>query len=81
MYEYTRRIYRISDGAPLNVVVNKVGGGTVGESYDSEYWDARIYDAGKLVWESGPKLYIGGSTDHKRAAYLAVEWYEDTFSE
>lgn len=76
-FECTIIIHHTYDGTPFQVSVNKVGGGTVGESYRSEMWDVTIHNmSDEKVFGTDSSLYLGGEATHVDAAYAAMEFFE-----
>lgn len=66
------------DGRIVAILVFKVGGGTVGESYDG-YWDAAISYRGETEWQTGEtfseKIYTGTPKTHEEIVDLAMDFY------
>ena len=66
-YEYTTTIHG------LKVMVNKVGGGTVGKSYSQEDWKVTVMNGDEFVLDCEP-MYCGMPTSHAQAARMAAEY-------
>lgn len=76
-FECTIIIHHSYDGTPFQVGVNKVGGGTVGESYTDEMWDVSIHSmSDEKVFSTDSSLYLGGEATHVDAAYAAMGFFE-----
>lgn len=66
---------RTPRGTPVQVKVWKVGGGTVGKSYNNELWAFVIRNRMREnVIFQGDDLKIPGETKHKDVPAAAMEW-------
>lgn len=58
--------------SPLGVAVDKVGGGTVGQSYGQERWMISTLDNGS--WSEPESMYVGRSATHAEVAAIARDF-------
>lgn len=64
------------EGVTYTIGIDKVGGGTVGQRYDCEYWDWYSEpDSGEE--ERTGRFYVGGSATHFQAATTFLQMLEE----
>lgn len=69
-----------NDGDVVGVMVSKVGGGIVGESYDG-FWKARIVWEGEIIWSTGWRsidmIRTGTPMTHEEIVDLAMDFWQN----
>lgn len=58
------------------ILIEKNGGGTVGKKYMGELWSYMIIVHGEVI-AKGNDLYCGMPTSHKKAAKVALDFFEE----
>lgn len=74
MDEYTEDLYG------YQVVVNKVGGGTMGHYYTNEDWEVSVWRGMECLFEE-EIIHIGSRATHSDAAQKAAEFADWKYGE